>query len=72
LEILEVVVMAEAKTILCPLCRRKVGTHDGKSTMIKTILCKKDKLLVVYDPLKDKATISRKVERASSSGKRFY
>ena len=64
--------MAEAKTILCPLCRRKVGTHDGKSTMIKTILCKKDKLLVVYDPLKDKATISRKVERASSSGKRFY
>lgn len=64
--------MADAKSILCPLCRRKVGTHDGKSTMIKTILCKKDNLLVVYDPLKDKATISRKVERASSSGKRFY
>lgn len=64
--------MAEAKTILCPLCRRKVGTHDGKSTMIKTILCKKDKLLVVYDPLKDKATISHKVERKMSSGKRFY
>lgn len=64
--------MAEQKPILCPRCHRKVGTHDGKSTMIKTILCKNDKLLVVYDPLKDKATISRKVERASSSGKRFY
>ena len=64
--------MAEAKSILCPLCKRKVGTHDGKSTMIKTTLCKKDKLLVVYDPLKDKATISHKVEREMSSGKRFY
>lgn len=64
--------MADAKSILCPRCKRKVGTHDGKSTMIKTILCKKDKLLVVYDPLKDKATISKKAERATSSGKRFY
>ena len=64
--------MANAKSILCPRCKRKVGTHDGKSTMIKTILCKKDKLLVVYDPLKDKATISHKVEREFSSGKRFY
>ena len=64
--------MAEAKTILCPLCRRKVGTHDGKSTIIKTVLCKKDNLLVVYDPLKDKATISKKAERTTSSGKRFY
>lgn len=64
--------MANAKSILCPRCGRKVGTHDGKSTMIKTILCKKDKLLVVYDPLKDRATISHRIERASSSGKRFY
>ena len=64
--------MANAKSILCPRCGRKVGTHDDKSTMIKTILCKKDKLLVVYDPLKDKATISHRIERASSSGKRFY
>ena len=64
--------MANAKSILCPRCGRKVGTHDGKSTMIKTVLCKKDKLLVVYDPLKDKATISHKVERQFSSGKRFY
>lgn len=64
--------MAEAKSILCPLCRRKVGTHDGESTIIKTVLCKKDNLLVVYDPLNDKATISRKVERQFSSGKRFY
>lgn len=64
--------MADAKSILCPRCGRKVGTHDGKSTMTKTILCKKDKLLVVYDPLKDKAIISHKVERVASSGKRFY
>jgi hypothetical protein len=64
--------MAEAKTILCPLCRRKVGTHDGKSTIIKTVLCKKDNLLVVYDPIKNRATISHRVERSSSSGKRFY
>ena len=64
--------MADAKSILCPRCGRKVGTHDGKSTMEKTILCKKDKLLVVYDPLKDKAIISHKVEREMSSGKRFY
>ena len=46
--------------------------HMMASQQLKTVLCKKDNLLVVYDPLKDKATISRKVERASSSGKRFY
>lgn len=64
--------MANAKNILCPRCGRKVGTHDGKSTIIKTVLCKKDKLLVIYDPIKDKATISHKVERSSIGGKRFY
>lgn len=64
--------MASAKSILCPKCGRKVGTHDGKSTMIKTILCKKDNLLVVYDPIRDKSTISKKAERTTSSGKRFY
>lgn len=64
--------MAETKNILCPKCGRKVGTHDGESTMIKTVLCKKDKLLVVYDPIKDKAVIGNKPIRSSSSGKRFY
>lgn len=64
--------MAKAKNILCPRCGHKVASHDGKSTMIKTVLCKKDKLLVVYDPITDKATISHKIERISSSGKRFY
>lgn len=64
--------MANAKNILCPRCGRKVGTHDGKSTIIKTVLCKKDKLLVIYDPIKDKATISHKVEHSSIGGKRFY
>lgn len=64
--------MADAKNILCPRCGRKVASHDGKSTMIKTVLCKKDNLYVSYNPITDKATISHKVERATSGGKRFY
>ena len=64
--------MADAKPILCPRCRRKIGTHDGKSTMIKTIMCKKDKLFIVYDPINDKTKIGEKIVRNFSSGKRFY
>ena len=64
--------MARAKNILCPRCGRKVASHDGKSTIIKTIKCKNCEAYVVYNPITDKTTKGKEIERWASSGKRFY
>lgn len=64
--------MGKEKNILCPKCRRKVGKHDGKSMIIKTIKCKYCEAFVVYNPITDKTTKGKEIERWASSGKRFY
>lgn len=64
--------MASAKNILCPRCGRKVASHDGKSTIISTIKCKYCEAYVVYNPITDKTTKGKEIERWASSGKRFY
>lgn len=62
----------EQKTILCPKCGRKVGTHDGKSTMVKSVMCSKCNKLVTYNPQTNKTILVDKPLRVTSSGKRFY
>lgn len=64
--------MGKEKNILCPRCGRKVASHDGKSTIIKTIKCKNCEAFVVYNPITDKTTKGKEIERWASSGKRFY
>lgn len=58
----------EAKTIYCPRCGRKVGTYDGKSTVHKTIKCKKCNKLVVYNVDTGKTKVTKLPERNCSSG----
>lgn len=64
--------MAEAKTIYCPRCKRKVATYDGKGEINKIAKCKKCKKLVVYNIEKDEVTMKDIPERECSSGMRFY
>lgn len=64
--------MAEAKTIYCPRCGRKVATYDGRSKINPTAKCGKCKKLVVYNIEKDKAVLKEVPNRTQSSGMRFY
>lgn len=60
------------KTIYCPRCGRKTGTHDGKGTLYAEKKCSNCNKLVIYKP-DTKETITRKLPpRATSSGMRFY
>lgn len=58
-------------TIYCPLCKRKVGTHDGHSTIPKVIDCRKCRKRVVYNP-KSGTSVKDIPMRNSSSGVTFH
>lgn len=40
--------MADKKTIQCPICKREVGTYDGKSTINVVTRCKHCNKRIVY------------------------
>lgn len=60
------------RTILCPQCFRKVGTHDGRSTINPIVKCKNCNKLVVYDIETGKREVKPIPERTQGSGMRFY
>lgn len=64
-------VSCNARNIYCPKCRRKVGNHDGKSTVVKQIDCRKCWKTVVFDPTTGDAKIKERPARTSSSGVTF-
>lgn len=60
-----------ARMIYCPKCGRKVGSHDGKSTITKYIDCRKCWLTVVFDPYNGQTSLKERPERTQSSGLTF-
>lgn len=40
----------KTKSINCPLCKKKVGTYDGRATINIISNCKKCKKRIVYHP----------------------
>ena len=64
--------MAEPKTIYCPLCGRKVSVWDGKRTINIVEKCYKCKKLIIFDVEKRKTKIRSIPQRETSSGMRLY
>lgn len=60
-----------ARTIYCPKCGRKVGSHDGKATNVKEIDCRKCWKTVVFYPTNGNTRLKEKSQRVSSSGVTF-
>lgn len=60
--------MAEAKTIYCPRCKRRVAVYDGRSTINVIARCKKCQKRVVYFVETGKIEIKPVPPRATSSG----
>lgn len=58
--------------IYCPECGRKVGTHDGKSKINKSIRCEKCDKLVLFNVDTGETSIKPIPRRTQASGKRFY
>lgn len=58
--------------INCPVCRRYVGAHDGRSTTPTSVKCRKCKKLVVYNPETGKTENKPIPTRTQGSGMRFY
>ena len=57
--------------IYCPKCKRKIGTHDGRSTIPKVIDCRKCNKRVVYTP--ESGTVLKDIpKRNTSSGVTFH
>ena len=65
------VAMTKQKTIYCPICGRKVGIWDGKSTMDLYFRCKKCKKQVVYHVCNGVLEIKKLPQRNTSSGMSF-
>lgn len=61
----------EEKTIYCPICHRKAGTHDGRGTLIKTTKCSKCNVRVIYNPKTMQTKVKRFEQGFSSAGKMF-
>lgn len=59
------------KTIYCPLCKRKVGTHDGRSTNNFVCMCRKCRKRVVYYPETQEVKIKAMANRTTASGMTF-
>ena len=59
------------RNIYCPRCGRKIGSHDGKSTNVKEIDCRKCWKTVVFNPMTEKITMKPRAKRVSSSGVTF-
>lgn len=62
----------KTKAIICPQCNIKVGTHDGRSTIPKSVKCNVCNKLVVYNPETGKTEIKPIPPRTQGSGMRFY
>lgn len=63
--------MAEAKTIYCPCCGRRVSHHDGRSTINVIARCKKCRKRVVYHVDTGETEIKPIPPRTTSSGMTF-
>lgn len=64
--------MDNKKSIYCPICKRKVATWDGKSTIPILVNCGKCKKRIVFD-METGETKAREIPpRVSSSAKTFY
>lgn len=61
----------EEKKIYCPKCGRKVGTHDGRSTINKICRCKKCNKRIVYHVDTGETEIKNIPKRNCSSGMTF-
>ena len=59
----------EEKKIYCPKCGRKVGTHDGRSTINNR--CKKCNIRIVYHVDTGETEIKNIPKRNCSSGMTF-
>lgn len=60
-----------ARAIYCPECGHKMGSHDGKSTNVKEMDCRKCWKRVVFNPTNEKITIKPRPKRTCSSGVTF-
>lgn len=60
------------KTIYCPTCGRKVFVWDGKSTIVKSAVCKKCEKLVVWDPESGNIRLNPIPARTQASGMRMW
>ena len=60
------------RAIICPQCLKRVGVHDGRTTINPSAQCKKCKKLVVYDIKSGKCELKTIPERLQGSGMRFY
>ena len=60
------------KSIYCPKCGRKVGSHDGKSSMNVKVKCTKCNRLVVYHVESGETTQEKMQIRTTGSGLRLY
>lgn len=57
--------------IFCPQCKGYVGTHDGRSTMPKSVKCNICNKLVVYNLETGKTEIKPIPQRTQGSGVTF-
>lgn len=64
--------MAEAKTIYCPVCKRKAFDYDGRGSINIRIKCKKCKKIVLYAPDTDSVKMCDVPTRNCSSGRAIY
>lgn len=56
------------ETIYCPICHRRVGVYDGKSTINVIMRCKKCRKQVVYNIETGETTAKSLPPRTTSSG----
>ena len=58
----------KSKTIYCPMCKRKVGIYDGRSTFTMTYSCRKCDKRVLFNPAENEIKIKDRPQREVSSG----
>ena len=59
------------KEIICPSCGCKAGTYDGRSTIDKTVKCRKCNKIVIYRVTTEKTENKPLQKRNCSSGMVF-
>ena len=59
-------------TVYCPICKRKVGSHNEKSQINLIVKCKKCGKTVLYNVETKKTEITASRTRNTSSGVTFY
>ena len=62
----------EPMKIYCPECGRKIMQWDRKSTITKSVVCKKCKKLVVWSPEDGNIRMKPVIQRTQASGTRFW